>query len=167
MTEGQLRFGGSSRGSSYREITAVGLFLQRKHLTSAKYETIDAKEPRATAEPELCPVRGHLRSLGPEERSEAKEEQLKRGTEVEDVTKAPELPTAKEELLQPGMALPDERGEAKEVLIQQGPALPDERNKAKEELLPQGTWTEDGTSNHQPHLNTARTPTPPITWEGL
>ena len=29
---------------NYLRSTAVGLFLQRKHLTSAKYETVDAKE---------------------------------------------------------------------------------------------------------------------------
>ena len=46
---------------------------------------------------------------------------------MEDVTKAPELPTAKEELLPQGTALPDERSEAKEELLQQGTALPDER----------------------------------------
>ena len=144
MTEGQLRFGGSSRGSSYREITAVGLFLQRKHLTSAKYETVDAKEHWATTEPELCPVREHLWSLGQDERSEAKEEQLKRGTEVEDVTKAPELPTAKEDLPQQGTALLDERNDAKEEMLPQGTKMEDvtraqELPMAKEDRLQQGT----------------------------
>ena len=53
------------------------------------------------------------------------------------------------------------------------------RKEAKEEMLPQGTEMEDVTSNPQPHLNTARTPTPnttgtcqellspTITWQGL
>ena len=74
--------------------------------------------------------------------------------------------------------LPDKRIKAKEELLQQGTALPYERNEDKEELLPQGTEMEDVTSNPQPHLNTARTPTPnptgtcqdlltpPITWQG-
>ena len=56
------------------------------------------------------------------------------GTTLEDVTRAPELPKAKEEMLQQGMGLPDERNEAKEA------------------LLPQGTEMEDVTSNPQPHL---------------
>ena len=46
--------------------TAAGLFLQKKHLTSTEYETIDAKEQLATTKPELCPVLVHLRSLGPD-----------------------------------------------------------------------------------------------------
>ena len=52
---------------NYLLSTTVGLFLQRKHPTSAEYETIDAKEQRATTELELCPFRVHLRSLGPDE----------------------------------------------------------------------------------------------------
>ena len=50
---------------NYLLSTAVGFFLKRKHLTSAEYETIDAKEQRDTTEPELCPFRVHLR--GPDE----------------------------------------------------------------------------------------------------
>ena len=46
---------------------AAGLFLQKKHLNFAEYETIDAKEQQATAKPELCPVLVHPRNLGPQE----------------------------------------------------------------------------------------------------
>ena len=52
---------------SYLLGTAAGLFLQKKHLTFTEYQTIEAKEPLAIAEPELYTVLGHLRSLGPDE----------------------------------------------------------------------------------------------------
>ena len=83
----------------------------------------------------------------PHERNDAKEELLPPGPEMEDATKAPEHPTAKKER------------------PQQGPTLSDERHDAKEDLLPHGNKTEGGTSNPQPHLRTARTPTP-NTWQG-
>ena len=83
----------------------------------------------------------------PHKRNDAKEELLPPGPEMEDATKAPEHPTAKEER------------------PQQGPTLLDERHNAKEELMPQGNETEGGTSNPQPHLRTARTPAP-NNWQG-
>ena len=44
---------------------AAGLFLQKKHLTFTGYETIDAEEQQATANPGLCPVLVPLQSLCP------------------------------------------------------------------------------------------------------
>ena len=44
---------------------ATGIFLQKKHLTFTGYETIDAEEQQATANPGLCPVLVPLQSLCP------------------------------------------------------------------------------------------------------
>ena len=94
-------------------------------------------------------------------RIKAKEERLEQGTKSEDVAQrqdedertmvwkslqteeVTQHPTAKEELLQHGTALPDEWIKAKKEQLKQGMVLPDGRIKAKEEPLKQGSGSED------------------------